>query len=105
MIRTFLTEAKGRKTKVKGRVEDLNGVVLVEAECVLILFPKPLSSLLCKKQKNAHHLYIRGTFVQPRYAKLLNTSAVRDALGEPPKGEPVLLADGQTAVPPPKPTQ
>jgi len=78
VIRTSLTEAKGRKTKVKGRVEDLNGVLLVEAE---------------------------GTFVQPRYAKLLNSSAVRDALGEPPKGEPVLLADGQAVVPPPKPKQ
>lgn len=32
-------------------------------------------------------------FVQPRYAKMLNTKALREALGEAPR-EPLLLADG-----------
>lgn len=68
VIRTSLIEAKGRKTIVKGRVEELNGALLVEAD---------------------------ATFVQPRYAKLLNTKQLREAIGEPPKGEPILLADGE----------
>ncbi|KAF9445887.1 Thioesterase/thiol ester dehydrase-isomerase [Macrolepiota fuliginosa MF-IS2] len=72
VIRTSLAEAKGRKAVVKGRVEDLEGVLLVEAE---------------------------ATFVQPRYAKLLNSKALRDAMGEAPKDEPILLADGQQIKP------
>jgi len=37
-----------------------------------------------------------ATFVQPRFAKLLNTEAVKQAMGEPPKSrDPVLLADGE----------
>ncbi len=32
-----MTEAKGRKTQVKARVEDLDGVLLVEAEYVILL--------------------------------------------------------------------
>jgi len=68
VIRTFLTEAKGRKVTVSGRVEDLNGTVLVEAT---------------------------ATFVQPRYAKLLNTEALKQAMGEPPQSPvPVHLGDG-----------
>ncbi|KAF5377005.1 hypothetical protein D9615_007322 [Tricholomella constricta] len=69
VIRTFLTEAKGRKVTVTGHVEDLDGTLLVEAS---------------------------ATFVQPRYAKLLNTEALKQAMGEPPKSHaPVHLADGQ----------
>lgn len=40
-----------------------------------------------------------ATFVQPRYAKLLSSKALRDAMGEAPKDEPVLLADGQKIKP------
>ncbi|GLB36866.1 putative thioesterase superfamily protein [Lyophyllum shimeji] len=69
VIRTFLEEAKGRKVTVNGRVEGLDGTVLVEA---------------------------KATFVQPRYAKLLNTEALKQAMGEPPKSDtPVHLGDGQ----------
>jgi len=68
VIRTFLEEAKGRKVTVNGRVEGLDGTVLVEA---------------------------KATFVQPRYAKLLNTEALKQAMGEPPKSDtPVHLGDG-----------
>ena len=73
IIKTRIEEVNGRKAKVSGRVEDVNGKILVEAS---------------------------ATFVQPRYAKLLNSAHLRQAMGEPttsPKGsvEPVLLADGQ----------
>ncbi|EGN94209.1 hypothetical protein SERLA73DRAFT_188830 [Serpula lacrymans var. lacrymans S7.3] len=74
-VRVTLTEKKGRKTKVAGRVEDQKGTVLVEAT---------------------------ATFVQPRYAHLLNNQAVKDAMGEPEpkKSTPILLADGASALPP-----
>lgn len=40
--------------------------------------------------------YKRAMFVQPKYAKLLNTAAIRQVMGEPPKGDaPVHLADGE----------
>ncbi|PPQ64053.1 hypothetical protein CVT24_008866 [Panaeolus cyanescens] len=73
VIKTKIQEVKGRKATVTGRVEDLNGTVLVEASAM---------------------------FVQPRYAKLLHSDQLRKLMGEPPavvKGheEPVLLADGQ----------
>ncbi|TFK38820.1 HotDog domain-containing protein [Crucibulum laeve] len=69
IIRTSLIETKGRKAIVKGHVEDLNGTLLVEAT---------------------------ATFVQPRYAKLLNSAHLRQAMGEPPKSdEPLHLADGE----------
>lgn len=43
-----------------------------------------------------NNCYHRATFVQPRYAKLLNTTHVKLAMGAPPDAEePVLLADGQ----------
>ncbi|KAF9457363.1 mitochondrial protein [Collybia nuda] len=69
VIKTFLDEAKGRKTVVSGRIEDLDGTVLVEATAL---------------------------FVQPRYAKLLNTGLIKQAMGEPPNSDtPVHLADGE----------
>lgn len=40
-----------------------------------------------------------ATFVQPRYAKMLNTKALREAMGDGPK-EPILLADGEKIKPP-----
>ncbi|KAG6917264.1 hypothetical protein DXG01_003211 [Tephrocybe rancida] len=73
VMRTFLGEVRGRKVTVTGRVEDLDGNLLVEAS---------------------------ATFVQPRYAKLLNTEALKQAMGEPPKSHaPVHLADGQISSP------
>ncbi|KAJ3996602.1 HotDog domain-containing protein [Lentinula boryana] len=70
VIKTKLGEVKGRKANVAARVEDMKGTLLVEAEAM---------------------------FVQPKYAKLLNTAVMRQVMGEPPKDdhEPVLLADGQ----------
>jgi len=65
VIRTKLTERKGRKAMVVGRVEDLAGTLLVEAS---------------------------ATFVEPRYASMLQSSAVTAALGKPvsrQKGEKV----------------
>lgn len=43
VLKISLVEAQGRKSRVKGTVEDMNGKVLVEAECVPSLPP----SLLC----------------------------------------------------------
>ncbi|KIK59046.1 hypothetical protein GYMLUDRAFT_44788 [Collybiopsis luxurians FD-317 M1] len=69
VIKTKIGEVKGRKAHVVARVEDLNGTLLVEAEAM---------------------------FVQPKYAKLLNSAALRQVMGEAPKeGAPVHLADGQ----------
>ncbi|KAI0040702.1 Thioesterase/thiol ester dehydrase-isomerase [Auriscalpium vulgare] len=57
VLRVRLVEKAGRKTRVAGAVEDLDGNVLVEATSL---------------------------FVQPRYSKLLASSGVREALGEAP---------------------
>ncbi|KAF7310242.1 4HBT domain-containing protein [Mycena indigotica] len=70
VIRTSLVSQTGRKAAVKGTVETLDGTVLVEADAL---------------------------FVQPKYAKLLSASVVRQHMGEPPK-EPVLLAEGEGKV-------
>ncbi|KAJ7736031.1 Thioesterase/thiol ester dehydrase-isomerase [Mycena maculata] len=69
VIRTELVEAKGRKVVVSGRVEDLQGVVLVEADAL---------------------------FIQPQNAKLLNPTVIREQAGVP-SAESVLVAEG-TAV-------
>ncbi|KAJ7494213.1 HotDog domain-containing protein [Mycena galericulata] len=66
LIKTSLVELKGRKVTVSGRVEDLKGTVLVEADAL---------------------------FIQPRYAKLLNKNLIRHQMGVPPEG-PVLVAEG-----------
>ncbi|KAF8999642.1 HotDog domain-containing protein [Cyathus striatus] len=69
VFKTKVEEIKGRKVVVSGRVEDLDGAVLVEASAI---------------------------FVQPRYAKLLNTAHLRQAMGEPPSNDqPLLVADGE----------
>ncbi|KAI0740514.1 Thioesterase/thiol ester dehydrase-isomerase [Earliella scabrosa] len=69
VIKVKLDEAQGRKSRVSGTVEDMAGNVLVEANAL---------------------------FVQPRYAKLLNSTAVRHMLGEPSHSkEPI--APGTTA--------
>ncbi|KDQ32477.1 hypothetical protein PLEOSDRAFT_1087490 [Pleurotus ostreatus PC15] len=69
LIKTKLVEAKGRKARVSGVVEDLEGNILVEAT---------------------------ATFVQPRYAKLLKPEVLKHAMGEPAHShEPVLIADGE----------
>jgi hypothetical protein len=69
VVKTCIEEVKGRKAIASGRIEDLNGKVLVEAS---------------------------PTFVQPRYAKLLHSANLRKAMGEPPSssgshGVPVCL--------------
>ncbi|KAJ7684197.1 HotDog domain-containing protein [Mycena polygramma] len=64
VMKTELVEVKGRKALVKGRVEALDGTLLVEADAL---------------------------FVQPRYAKLLNSSVIRQHMGEPQAPEPVLV--------------
>jgi len=59
VIRTTLVSASGRKSVVRGRIEDVNGTVLVEAD---------------------------ATFVQPRFATLLSkmhAKFLRQAMGEP----------------------
>ncbi|KAI0666972.1 Thioesterase/thiol ester dehydrase-isomerase [Trametes maxima] len=56
VLKVKLDEAQGRKSRVSGTVEDMSGNVLVESNAL---------------------------FVQPRYAKLLNSTAVRHMLGEP----------------------
>ncbi|KAG6335129.1 hypothetical protein ID866_3969 [Astraeus odoratus] len=72
VLKAHLVEKSGRRVRVAGQVEDLNGNVLVEAT---------------------------GTFVQPKYASMLSNSVVKQAMGEPePKNAPVLLSEG---VPPP----
>jgi acyl-coenzyme A thioesterase PaaI-like protein len=57
VIRTRIEERKERKAVVSGRIEDLNGTLLVEAS---------------------------ATFVQPRYARLLQSAELIKAMGEPP---------------------
>ncbi|KAF8268288.1 HotDog domain-containing protein [Lactarius quietus] len=61
VLRIRLLEAKGRKARVAGTVEDLDGNVLIEAS---------------------------GLFVQPRYAQFLNKSAVIERMGAKPVEEP-----------------
>ena len=82
VIKIRIEEVKGRKAIVSGRVEDLNGTVLVEAS---------------------------STFVQPRYAKLLQSAELRKALGEPAtssssssSSSPVLPAGGRNLNPRPQ---
>ena len=57
VVKIRIEEVKGRKAIASGRIEDLNGTVLVEAS---------------------------STFVQPRYAKLLHSADLRKLMGEPP---------------------
>jgi len=66
VLKTRLVELKGRKATVTGRVEDLEGTLLVDADAL---------------------------FIQPRYAKLLDPKLIRQNLGEPTK-TPVLIGDG-----------
>ncbi|KAI0269208.1 HotDog domain-containing protein [Gloeopeniophorella convolvens] len=60
VFRIKLLEAKGRKTRVQGRVEDLDGNLLADAT---------------------------ATFVQPKYAKFLNKNVVLERIGERPAVE------------------
>ena len=55
VVKVHIEEVKGRKAIVSGRIEDLNGTVLVEAS---------------------------STFVQPRYAKLLHSADLSKMMGE-----------------------
>ncbi|TCD61993.1 hypothetical protein EIP91_007633 [Steccherinum ochraceum] len=64
VVKTRVLEQKGRKVVVAGTVEDLQGTVLVDATAV---------------------------FIQPKYAKLLNTKQIREYMGEPPdSNEPIV---------------
>jgi acyl-coenzyme A thioesterase PaaI-like protein len=73
VMKIRLNEKNGRKVRVSGRVEDLKGNLLVEAN---------------------------ATFVQPKYSSMLSNSVVKQAMGEPEprKKNPVLLSEG---LPPP----
>ncbi|KAI0628455.1 Thioesterase/thiol ester dehydrase-isomerase [Trametes polyzona] len=72
VIKVKLDEAQGRKARVSGTIEDMSGNVLVEASAL---------------------------FVQPRYAKLLNSTAVRHMLGEPSQSKESTA--GETVAPVP----
>jgi len=61
VMKIRLLEAKGRKVRVTGTVEDLDGNVLIDAS---------------------------GLFVQPTYARLLNKNAVLERMGSQPVTEP-----------------
>lgn len=87
MIRTSVVEAQGRKIKVKGQIEDLQGGILVEAEYV-----QRFSAISGRGNDYVHPC--SAMFVQPRYAKMLNTKAIKEVFGQPPE-EPLLLADGE----------
>ncbi|KAG8936668.1 hypothetical protein FRC02_000126 [Tulasnella sp. 418] len=67
VIRTKLENLKGRKAVVSGRIENLDGTLLVEA---------------------------KGTFVEPKYAKALNVEGITRAMGSRPKpGHPIVGVD------------
>lgn len=92
VIKTRLVEAKGRKARVEGTVEDLQGNVLVEAKYVILprrhshadkLLPRPCS----------------GLFIQPKYAKLLNTQQIRQIMGEPADSKEPLTEGAVAPVP------
>ena len=88
-LKVKLDEAQGRKARVSGTVEDMSGNVLVQAKCArFLVLPSQYPSQLTPSTS--------ALFVQPRYAKLLNSSAVRHMLGEPSHSkEPI--APGTTA--------
>ncbi|KAJ7106875.1 HotDog domain-containing protein [Mycena crocata] len=56
VLKTQLVEVKGRKAVISGRVEDLDGTLLVDAQAL---------------------------FIQPRYAKQLNSPQLWQQIGEP----------------------
>ena len=56
-IHTKLTSLSGRKAHIESRIEDLEGNLIAQG---------------------------RALFVQPKYAKLLHSAALRKAVGEPP---------------------
>ncbi|KAI0761031.1 HotDog domain-containing protein [Trametes elegans] len=75
VLKIKLDEAQGRKARVHGTIEDVQGNVLVEASAL---------------------------FVQPRYAKLLNSTAVRHMLGEHTKhSQPQEASESGTVAPVP----
>ncbi|KDQ65077.1 hypothetical protein JAAARDRAFT_28741 [Jaapia argillacea MUCL 33604] len=78
VMKTRLIEAKGRKTQVSARLEDLQGTLLAEAS---------------------------ATFVQPKYSKLLNTSHIRAAMGENPKSDVPIVEGAVAPVPMPIPVR
>ncbi|KAH8077754.1 Thioesterase/thiol ester dehydrase-isomerase [Cristinia sonorae] len=73
-IKTRVLEKKGRKVVVAGSIEDLQGTVLVEATAV---------------------------FIQPKYAKLLDTKQIREYMGEPPSSNEPIVEGAVAPVPMP----
>ena len=78
VLRCRLIELKGRKAYVEGSIEDLNGTTLATAKCVILL-PFFLSEYTLLTIN-----HFRALFIQPKYAKLLNTKTISKAIGEPP---------------------
>ncbi|THH30535.1 hypothetical protein EUX98_g3663 [Antrodiella citrinella] len=74
VIKTRLLEQKGRKVVVAGSIEDLQGTVLVEASAI---------------------------FIQPKYAKLLNTKQIREYMGAPPNSKEPIVEGAVAPVPMP----
>lgn len=124
VVRCKVTEIKGRRVYVEGRLEDMKGKLLATAKYVSFLFrvflsgfrvlfwefrifllnPLRLYSALSCHPSNSKLFegfelpelltcvllcYIRGLFVQPKYAKLLNVTSIREAIGEPPSPAPL----------------
>ncbi|KAF8209508.1 HotDog domain-containing protein [Mycena galopus ATCC 62051] len=71
IMKTELVEVKGRKAVAAGRVETLDGTLLVEADAL---------------------------FIQPRYAKLLSSSVIRKHMGEPLPPDPLVVGQGKDMV-------
>ena len=89
VLKIRLVDAQGRKARVEGTVEDMTGKVLVEAKYVFLSISPTLYPHLTMPPYSA-------LFVQPRYAKLLNSTAVRHMLGEPSQSRKPADAGAET---------
>ena len=78
---------------VAGSIEDLEGTVLVEASYVV---PSFLMSAYVLK-----HVIYSALFIQPKYAKLLNTKQIREYMGEPPESNEPIVEGAVAPVPMP----
>ncbi|KAH9943962.1 Thioesterase/thiol ester dehydrase-isomerase [Amylocystis lapponica] len=72
VVKTYVKDVEGRKARVFGVIEDLSGTVLVEADAL---------------------------FIQPRYAKLLNTKQMRELIGEPIESKEPITPGSMAPVP------
>ncbi|KLO09779.1 Thioesterase/thiol ester dehydrase-isomerase [Schizopora paradoxa] len=73
VLRTKIVTLEGRKAQVEGRLEDLDGNLLATAKAL---------------------------FIQPKYAKLLNKTAIRQAMGEPQLGRSSIPQLPDAQIPP-----